>query len=278
MKRPLIAAGIALSLIATGAVSADSRQARPRATGSSRQGSSVASAPARSGASPSSGARVAAPRSGSPDGRSLPQRTAVSRDAGASRQAPAGTRVSAPTRPAHGDQVAVTGSRLAVDRYSRPRDGRYPTGTAVPRGTVGPVYPPHWNHGHQGWYWNNYYWYPYGFGAWGIGWYFYDPWWGAPAPYYYPYGYGYGYGYGYQGVDVGAVRLKVTPRDAEVFVDGGYVGIVDEFDGTFQRLHLETGQHRIEVRKDGFEPLVFDVNVTIGHTLTLRGELQPAVP
>jgi hypothetical protein len=147
----------------------------------------------------------------------------------------------------------------------------------VPRGTVGPVHPPHWN---PGWYWNDYYWYPYGFGAWGIGWYFYDPWWwGAPAPYYgYGYGHGYGYGYGYPGVDFGAVRLKMKPREAQVFVDGGYVGIVDEFDGTFQRLELETGQHRIEVRLEGFEPLVFDVNVTIGHTITLRGDLRPARP
>jgi hypothetical protein len=32
-----------------------------------------------------------------------------------------------------------------------------------------------------------------------------------------------------------------TPRDAEVYVDGYYAGTVDDFDGTFQRLHIDTG-------------------------------------
>ena len=33
-----------------------------------------------------------------------------------------------------------------------------------------------------------------------------------------------------------AVRLEVTPKEAEVYVDGYYAGIVDDFNGTFQRL------------------------------------------
>jgi hypothetical protein len=143
-------------------------------------------------------------------------------------------------------------------------------------------YPGYYYPGHYyypGSYWNSYYWYPYGFGAWGLGWYAYDPWWGgwagwgAPGPYY---GYGGSYGYSYND-DSGGVRLKMKPRDAQVYVDGGYVGTIDEFDGTFQRLRLDTGTHKIEVRKEGLAPLTFEVNVTPDHTITLRGELQPAV-
>ena len=46
----------------------------------------------------------------------------------------------------------------------------------------------------------------------------------------------------------------MTPRDAEVYVDGYYAGDVDDFDGTFQRLRVEPGEHEIEIYKDGFRP------------------------
>ena len=38
--------------------------------------------------------------------------------------------------------------------------------------------------------------------------------------------------------DTGGLRLKVKPRDAQVLVDGYFVGTVDDFDGVFQRLDL----------------------------------------
>ena len=34
-----------------------------------------------------------------------------------------------------------------------------------------------------------------------------------------------------------SMRLQVKPLDTMVFVDGYFAGIVDDFDGTFQRLH-----------------------------------------
>ncbi len=33
-----------------------------------------------------------------------------------------------------------------------------------------------------------------------------------------------------------------------MYVDGYYVGRVDDFDGLFQRLHLASGPHRLEIR------------------------------
>jgi hypothetical protein len=65
----------------------------------------------------------------------------------------------------------------------------------------------------------------------------------------------------------------VKPRDAEVYVDGYYAGIVDDFDGMWQQLRLDDGGHRIEVRMPGLAPLTFDVMVQPGRTITYRGDL-----
>jgi hypothetical protein len=72
----------------------------------------------------------------------------------------------------------------------------------------------------------------------------------------------------------GRLRLKVKPREAEVLVDGLYVGRVDDVDGIFQRLELEPGAHRIELRAEGYQPLEFDVRIPIDDTITYSGELQ----
>jgi hypothetical protein len=88
---------------------------------------------------------------------------------------------------------------------------------------------------------------------------------------YYPAGYGYpGYGYGYRDSAYGGVRIQGAVRDAEVYVDGYYAGIVDDFDGAFQRLELEPGAHEIEIRAPGFPPLTYDVNVQPGQTINLH--------
>ena len=50
-----------------------------------------------------------------------------------------------------------------------------------------------------------------------------------------------------------SVRLQVTPREAEVYIDGYYAGMVDHFDGTFQRLHLEPGEHDLQLFMPGIE-------------------------
>lgn len=50
----------------------------------------------------------------------------------------------------------------------------------------------------------------------------------------------------------GALRLQITPKDAEVFIDGYLMGVVDDFDGAFQRLHVDAGEHTLEVYRAGF--------------------------
>lgn len=125
--------------------------------------------------------------------------------------------------------------------------------------------------------------YPYAYGGFGLGYFYYDPFWSPWGPWGawgawgggYPYGY---YGGGHQD-DFGRVRLDVRgPRDAQVLVDGYYAGTLDDFDGAFQGIELEGGTYRIEVEADGYERLTFDTRVTDGRKITLHGALKRAEP
>jgi hypothetical protein len=68
--------------------------------------------------------------------------------------------------------------------------------------------------------------------------------------------------------------LKIKPSSAAVYVDGNYAGVVDDFNGIFQRMHLDAGPHRIEVRAPGYETLAFDVRIEAERTTTYKGELK----
>lgn len=129
------------------------------------------------------------------------------------------------------------------------------------------------------------------YGAYGYG----SPFWGYGYPYYYgypaygqypypypapygnvvPYGYGYGYG-GYSGQPYGGLRIDMPQRGAEVYVDGYFVGTVDNFDGATQQANLEAGPHQIEIRSPQFETIRFSVNVEPGRTITYRGSMRQA--
>ncbi|MEZ5420489.1 MAG: hypothetical protein R2708_24540 [Vicinamibacterales bacterium] len=69
---------------------------------------------------------------------------------------------------------------------------------------------------------------------------------GARYPGYYGSG-GYGYYALPSGFAYGSLRIVDAPRHAPVYVDGYYAGEVDDYDGVFQRLNLEPGEHRIEI-------------------------------
>jgi PEGA domain-containing protein len=196
------------------------------------------------------------------------------------------------------DSQPSQGRSRAVPTYSRPRDGRNPVGSAVERTTPRPgsgggygyIYDPF-----NSYYYNPYYsgsrysyWSPFGYGY-GLGYFSYDPFLFSGYGYGYPGSYGGGYGYdpyyggsgGYssragQGYrEVGSLRLKVKPSDAQVYIDGYFVGVIDSYDGAFQRLSVEAGPHRVELKAVGFEPVQFEVMITPGETITYKGEMKP---
>jgi hypothetical protein len=102
--------------------------------------------------------------------------------------------------------------------------------------------------------------------------YYYDPFfwdWGG-------YGYGqYGRPYYWPGVYdwTGAARLQISPKQAQVFVDGYFVGTADKFNGSFQRLRVEAGEHELEFYLEGYrtarQPVLFrrEGTITIKHVM-----------
>lgn len=102
--------------------------------------------------------------------------------------------------------------------------------------------------------------------GWGSGYLYGSQWSGRVYGYRAPYAYGARLYYG-------DVRLMVQPRDAAVYVDGYYAGVVDNFDGVFQRLTLEVGPHTIEIEAPGLDSQVFDVYVDPLRTTTIRTDL-----
>lgn len=75
----------------------------------------------------------------------------------------------------------------------------------------------------------------------------------------------------------GGVQLDVQPWRAAVFVDGMYAGRVDDFKGYYKHLELVAGPHQIAIVESGFHPLVFDVDVVPGETVTYRGTVSDLV-
>lgn len=71
------------------------------------------------------------------------------------------------------------------------------------------------------------------------------------------------------------VRLRVTPRDAAVYVDGFYAGIVDDFDGVFQSLPLPPGGHAIVLYREGYRTGQYNVYLRPGSRFTVRAALEP---
>jgi hypothetical protein len=93
--------------------------------------------------------------------------------------------------------------------------------------------------------------------------------------YYGQFGYPYPY-YGRWAYDnTGAARLQVTPRNTKVYVDGYFVGTVDDFDGALQRLNVEAGEHELQLYLEGHRTFTQKVLLVRGRTLRIAHVMQP---
>lgn len=113
-----------------------------------------------------------------------------------------------------------------------------------------------------------------------------------PGPYYpSPFGYGYGvpetsmaetyrmtmaetYRQRQREAVRGALVLHTVPDIAQVFIDGYYVGLAEEFGLGGRTINLDAGAHHVELRAPGYETLTFRVVIESNNIVRYRGEMQ----
>jgi hypothetical protein len=107
-----------------------------------------------------------------------------------------------------------------------------------------------------------------------IGGYFYDPFYGP-----YPWWPGTVYPYRYFPIydNRAEVRLQVQPaeaREAAVYVDGFYAGIVDDFNGVFQSLPLTPGGHTVVLYLAGYRTVRHNFYLSPSASFKLRATME----
>ena len=108
--------------------------------------------------------------------------------------------------------------------------------------------------------------------------------------YYHPYYMGFNQWYPYPGMGFppiggffpgdhfSSLRFQIPQRDAIIYVDGYAAGIVDDFDGVFQRLQLVPGHHEIVVFLPGHRTLRQNLYLSPRSSHNIRHTLTPLGP
>ncbi len=105
---------------------------------------------------------------------------------------------------------------------------------------------------------------------WGWGWGYWGYW--HPSPWYWG-------GRAYRGYPrvrssrFAILDTDVSPEEAEVWLDGKYIGTADDFDGYPDFLYLRPGSYKLEFRLAGFESLRLDLDVSRGEHLQFDQKL-----
>ncbi|HEX7181290.1 MAG TPA: PEGA domain-containing protein [Thermoanaerobaculia bacterium] len=213
-----------------------------------------------------------------PSDSSAGSRTAEPRSSDRSSPPPSSTHSSPPpsspsagdsgdSRPSGGGRHAVPAPRDREPNRQRPRDRGGRDGDRDFGGG-------YWHHGS---YYDPYF-YPYGY--WGrFGWWWGGWWWGDSYYPHYPYDhYGRRYGrYGRYGERdaLGALDLDVAPGKTEVYLDGRYVGIVDQYDGFPQYLWLDKGIYDVVFFRQGYKTLARQISIYPGTVISVDDRMEP---
>ncbi|MFN7960456.1 MAG: PEGA domain-containing protein [Thermoanaerobaculia bacterium] len=176
-----------------------------------------------------------------------------------------GSQGSTPSRSDHGSSGAGRtrshgGSSGGAERVDRGHGGYYDGH----RGDYG-----HSHHSYShGYYYPRSYW-----GGWG--WYYWPWWWDYPGYYDYPPRYYDRERYGAYAEGNGALDFDVSPENAEVYVDGQFVGTADDLDGFPSYLWLPKGTYEVTVYLDGYKTLTRTFKILPGVVLDVEDTLVP---
>lgn len=71
----------------------------------------------------------------------------------------------------------------------------------------------------------------------------------------------------------GGVTFDIEPRDAELWIDGEYIGRASDYSYNDPPLTLVAGSHYVELRSRNGRPLAFDITVIPGQVIPYQGTL-----
>jgi len=74
------------------------------------------------------------------------------------------------------------------------------------------------------------------------------------------------------------LKTEITPKQTEVYVDGYYAGVADDFDGVFQRLYTSPGGHAVTLRLNGYRTITRNIYVRPDSTYKLRETMEKLAP
>ena len=72
----------------------------------------------------------------------------------------------------------------------------------------------------------------------------------------------------------GGLSFDIQPSNAQVFIDGQYIGPVSTFSPHQAPLTVPAGRHHVEIRADGYRASSFDVDVVVGQVIPYQGAMQ----
>ncbi|MDA8016626.1 MAG: PEGA domain-containing protein [Thermoanaerobaculia bacterium] len=72
----------------------------------------------------------------------------------------------------------------------------------------------------------------------------------------------------------GALDLDVRPEKAEIYLDGQYIGIADEYDGFPSYLWLEKGTYDLAIYAEGYETLFRQVSIYPGIVIDIEDRMR----
>ncbi len=80
----------------------------------------------------------------------------------------------------------------------------------------------------------------------------------------------------YKEKGLSAYDVNIRPKDADIFLDGLYVGKADDFDGSPKFLVVKPGTHTITAKRDGYKTYTVRVPIEPGEQINLNKHLEPA--
>ena len=73
----------------------------------------------------------------------------------------------------------------------------------------------------------------------------------------------------------GALDLDLRPKKTEIYVDGAYVGVADQFDGFPRYLWLDEGTYELAFYKEGYQTIFRQYTIFPGVTIAVDDRMQP---